>query len=196
VSLSSLKSAFSDEISSRVAEMEEKLDGIMTLLASQAAKESPLVTTVTTPETQSKASENASPWKFSRDPSLGVVGDAQHEDPSQEISTFLLPIYDEFTDVISKGMVSIGQAEESLKLFSTGACTFPFVIIPPRASLESFRRERPFLLHAILTTTNQANLSLQDDLEYEFRQALGRKYIVNGEKSLDLLQGILVYLKW
>ncbi|EXJ70962.1 uncharacterized protein A1O5_05955 [Cladophialophora psammophila CBS 110553] len=105
-------------------------------------------------------------------------------------------VFDGFHDAISKGYVSFEQAEVSLQIFRGQACNFPFVVIDPTIGLDIFRRKRPFLLLSILTFAAQSNLALQQKLETELKESLSRRLIVEGEKSLDLLQGLLVYLNW
>lgn len=63
-------------------------------------------------------------------------------------------------------------------------------------TLDSLRREKPFLLLSILSSAASSNEKLQSQLELELRESLSRRVIVHGEKSLDLLQGVLVYLTW
>lgn len=98
-------------------------------------------------------------------------------------------------DCISKGIVSFEEVEESLKYFKSKAQAFPFVLCPEEG-VDNLRRERPFLLLAILTFAQGKNTRLQQALEHELKEGLGRRLIMNGEKSLDLLQGLLVYLAW
>jgi hypothetical protein len=99
-------------------------------------------------------------------------------------------------DVISKGIISPDAAEKLLQEYSTHVPYFPFVVISQNDSLKSLRREKPFLLLSILATSSRCHKQLQDKLEMEVRKDLGQRVIVQGEKSLDLLQGLLVYLAW
>ena len=112
------------------------------------------------------------------------------------IWSFPDPVFDDIQDVVSKGVVSFEQAEEYLRFFRTKACSFPFVLVSPQTSLNSLRREKPFLLLSILAFSAQDNCKLQQTLELEIREQLSRRVIVNGEKSMDLLQGVLIYLCW
>jgi hypothetical protein len=122
----------------------------------------------------------------------------QTQQQTQPIKRFPMPhpSFDRVQDVISKGIVTFQQAEESVRLFRRRASSFPFVILPSYISLDCLRRERPFLLLAIITFAADYNVELQSRLDLELRETLARKVIVNGEKTLELLQGVLVYLKW
>ena len=62
--------------------------------------------------------------------------------------------------------------------------------------MTSLRDEKPFLFLNVLTMAAQKFPGLQGTLEKEVRDVLGAKVISEGEQSLDLLQGMLVYLAW
>ena len=66
----------------------------------------------------------------------------------------------------------------------------------PSKTLETLRWEKPFLLLSILVMASAKARGLQVLLEKELRELLASKVIVEGELSLDLLQGLCVYLAW
>lgn len=187
----------------RVAEMEEKLDGLMALLTSrQAGKEaspsesssapSQPPSAITPPETELQAfphpiSSSVSSVSFSRSDDFRS---------QQSLPVFTFPNFDQYNDIISKGIVSTNQAEKSIRYFQSRASHFPFILVPEKMSLDAFRRERPFFLLSILSFAAHHNEKLQLRLELELRESLSKRVIVNCEKSLDLLQGVLVYLAW
>ncbi|KFY62633.1 hypothetical protein V496_04491 [Pseudogymnoascus sp. VKM F-4515 (FW-2607)] len=72
----------------------------------------------------------------------------------------------------------------------------PFVVIPEGATTESLRQDQPFLLHAILAVSSRESPDLQSTLERSLRERLLRTVMIEGEKSIDLLQAILIYLTW
>ncbi|KAF3768543.1 hypothetical protein M406DRAFT_336961 [Cryphonectria parasitica EP155] len=74
---------------------------------------------------------------------------------------------------------------------------FPFVVIPPDASVPMLARERPFVLLAILAAASGGR-SLQGHSLYdgEFRKVLGLKFVSGGERNLELLVGLLIYTAW
>ena len=72
---------------------------------------------------------------------------------------------------------------------------FPFVVVSNDWTLQSMMRHSPTLLLAILTTMcNSTNM--QKTLDSGFREVVSERVLVRGEKSLDILQGLLVYLAW
>jgi len=107
-----------------------------------------------------------------------------------------IAIFSQLQDVITKGLVTFEEAENGLQFFQTQAYRFPFVIVSHQTTLDALRREKPFLLLSILTFAAQTRPPLQAELELELRESLSRRVVVNMEKNLDILQGLLVYLAW
>lgn len=181
----------------RVAEMEQKLDGLMALLHSQGKTGQPnsLTPAMTPPPPQS----------LDCDPrSFGLLSNvsSQRQDilhNPHQFSLFSLPkpVVDIHGDVISKDIITYELAIEYLEYYRSKNKYYPFVLISPHESLDTLRRERPFLLLSVLAMSAiQSPTKLQRALDLELRESLSRKTIVNGEKSLDILQGILVYIAW
>jgi len=73
---------------------------------------------------------------------------------------------------------------------------FPFVIIPANTSCATLTQVKPFLMLGILLVASIGDEEFQNACDLLFRNALATKAIVNGERSLELLQGLLVYLAW
>lgn len=72
---------------------------------------------------------------------------------------------------------------------------FPFVPILSHISAEELRRERPFLYLNILMIACP-NPARQRELSNAIKEYLADHIIMNGQRSLDLLQGLLVHLTW
>jgi len=190
---------------SRVAEMEQKLENIYALLSqtssgSEAAKEdstdASIVASDSPPEVQKKISTY--PPYLDAISTYGPLPPLPENIKPQSLPVSTVPylVLDTIQDVISKGIISFAEGEECLTSFQQVASSFPFVIITPQSSLEFLRREKPSLLLAILTFGSYSRPKIFDVLEHEFREMLSKKVIMNGEKSLDLLQGVLVYLNY
>jgi hypothetical protein len=73
---------------------------------------------------------------------------------------------------------------------------FPFVIIPPEATSESLRIERPMLWKAIATAASCLNPSRQEAMGWEIIEEFTTRLLLKAEKSLDLLQALLVHIAW
>ena len=103
---------------------------------------------------------------------------------------------EEGVKVIEQRRLTLQDAEQLLSDFRNKAPFFPFVIIPQNATVQSLARISPFLLLAILTSAASMNPPLRHQLDQEFRKILSEKVIIDGQKSLDFLQGLLIYLAW
>jgi hypothetical protein len=71
------------------------------------------------------------------------------------------------------------------------------VVVKEDETVASMARERPFVLLAVLAAASGSRTlqghSLYDE---EFRKILGLKFVAGGERSLELLQGLVVYIAW
>ncbi len=181
--------------------MEQQLDGIHALLnstvqTSKNAIPAPLLAN-SYPRFNEELSISNFPRPYPHDQLYQSIQSSQEETSHFPFATpwqFPYINVDDIQDVISRGTVNFEKAEESLRLFQSNAHFFPFVIIPPGTSLDSLRREKPFLLLSILTFGAKKHLKLQKALELELRGLLSKSIMRNGKKSLDLLQSLLVYL--
>jgi hypothetical protein len=183
--------------------MEEKLDGLMALLAArQTGKEA---SPSDSPSAPSLPTSGVSPpamdlQAFTHPVSSSVssisFSRSDISRPQQLLPIFSFPNYDSFNDAISKGIVTYSQAEAFIPYFQSRAPSFPFVLVPPKMTIDALRRERPVLLLAVLTAAANRNCKLQTRLELELRETLSKKILVDCEKSIDVLQGLLVYLAY
>jgi hypothetical protein len=83
-----------------------------------------------------------------------------------------------------------------LEFRTSMAHQFPFVVIPPEATSEALRKERPLLWKAILTAACCLNPSRQEEMGQELVEEFSTRLLSKAEKSLDLLQALLIYLAW
>lgn len=72
---------------------------------------------------------------------------------------------------------------------------FPFVVIPQQ-TVQSLRRTRPYLLKAVITAAAHKDRELQRRRAVDFITSLSKAILIDGEKSLDVLQALLVHLAW
>lgn len=73
---------------------------------------------------------------------------------------------------------------------------FPFVIIPDNMTAEELKRARPYLHRVILWAAAPPARSLRGEYGKELLRELSDRLFVEGEKSLDLLQGIIILVGW
>ncbi|KAH7348525.1 hypothetical protein BKA65DRAFT_398517, partial [Rhexocercosporidium sp. MPI-PUGE-AT-0058] len=98
--------------------------------------------------------------------------------------------------VVEKRKVTLKQAEDLLQTYRAKASFFPFVKIAPEATVPSLSRTSPFLLLAILTSASIQDPLLHHQINHEFRRVLSSQVLLQGQRSLDFLQGLLVYIAW
>lgn len=73
---------------------------------------------------------------------------------------------------------------------------FPFVVIPPLQGIIQFRQERPFLFRACIAAAAHTDPPLQMRLGEDLLKYIGERMLLCTEKSLDMLQGLLVLIAW
>lgn len=98
--------------------------------------------------------------------------------------------------MIQPRKLDLSEAEKLLSAFRDKAPLFPFVNIPDNATVSSLSRSSPFLLLAILAVAARKDTPLNYQMDHEFRRILSEKVVVEGQKSLDFLQGLLLYICW
>lgn len=92
--------------------------------------------------------------------------------------------------------LSLDAADGFLSRFRTMTSYFPFFAVPSHATLLTMCKERPFALVAALAAATSSDKKLQKSLGDKFRTCALHAVMVHNERSLDLLNGILVYLAW
>ncbi|OTA99116.1 hypothetical protein M426DRAFT_94591 [Hypoxylon sp. CI-4A] len=92
---------------------------------------------------------------------------------------------------------NLDSATKLLESFRVMLPYCPCIVLPDDTDVRSMAREKPFVLLAILAVTS-CTTSLQGHSLYdeEFRKILGLKFVAGGERSLELLQGLLIYVTW
>ena len=168
--------------------VEDKLDNLIALISAQPGQESggsnpPLEALLKPPDPQAAVSSTFQ----------------QPDPPAPSPITFDFygsEIYDARypQDVISKGMVSEEMAARFVADYVAHPERFPFIVLRPDQSLDHLRRERPCLLLAICVISS--DVSLRRRLTLEFRKTIAQALVVELQKSLDLLQGLIVFSAW
>lgn len=89
------------------------------------------------------------------------------------------------------------EAAQVLNVYSTlYVPNFPFVPIPPRQSLEELYTATPFLFRTIMLVAAPQSASTQRAGEKWFRRSIAEQVVVLGEKRLELLQSLLLFIAW
>ena len=98
--------------------------------------------------------------------------------------------------LISRGHLSILDVEHYIEVFRQMCSYFPFVIIPSGANVCALLKDRPLLLHAVLAVATSSEVCLQKVLEKSFKEIMLSRLVLEAEKSIDLLQSILICIAW
>ncbi|OBT81570.1 hypothetical protein VE02_09337 [Pseudogymnoascus sp. 03VT05] len=100
-------------------------------------------------------------------------------------------------DVIDDGWLDMEAASRYLEMFRTVMVhRFPFVVIPPSVTAQELRETKPFLFLNVVAAASYENIPLQRRLGKEIKHVVSNRMIFGGEASIELLQGLLIYLAW
>ena len=190
-------------MTSHVAVMETKLDGLISLLG-QSQNIQNVITTLPTPNKEDTSIQPNNDKVYGHDTSMKVIQDALQDRTSESHADFTslealnIPEVEtaDASNFFTHSILSYERATVLLSIFRSMSIYFPFVLIPAEASIESLSEDKPFLFLAMMTAASSEDKPLQELLDRELRTTLSTKVILEGEKSIDLLQGLLVYLAW
>ncbi|KAI0883676.1 uncharacterized protein GGS22DRAFT_165772 [Annulohypoxylon maeteangense] len=101
------------------------------------------------------------------------------------------------TSLAMKPQFNLDSAAKLLESFRFMLPHCPCIVLPQDADVRSMARDMPFVLLAILAVTS-CSTSLQGHSLYddEFRKILALKFVAGGERSVELLQGLIIYCSW
>lgn len=102
------------------------------------------------------------------------------------------------TDIHARPTFNIASATSLLSTFRLMLPYCPFILIPSSTTtIRSLAQDRPFLLLAILAAAaGSRTLQGHNLYDEEFRKVFALKLVAGGERTLELLQGLLVYCLW
>ncbi|KAJ5698099.1 hypothetical protein N7462_000104 [Penicillium macrosclerotiorum] len=104
----------------------------------------------------------------------------------------------EFVDVIDRGLIDAETAMATFERYvNKMAPEMPMVVFNPGTTMCDVRREKPALFLAIMAIAiGPFNKSVQLALLNELYTLIGQRVVVKGEKSLELVQVLLVCSFW
>jgi hypothetical protein len=76
------------------------------------------------------------------------------------------------------------------------AVQIPFVVIPRATTAQELHTKRPFVYMTIMMIASYKDMATHSHLGKEILKYLAEHVIMRGEKNLDLLQGLLIYIFW
>ncbi|KAI1371345.1 hypothetical protein F4677DRAFT_435824 [Hypoxylon crocopeplum] len=217
-SVSVRKRAVRRPASERTAHLEEKLDDLVSILRAQAAGAPATVgsyrggTNAELPAASASVDANAGA-ALELDPCMasGVVPGSTKITPGSHAlpipSPPAHPIRDRFPSVTSYPTppsvisspdvgISPAEAEDTLRLFRDHFLEFfPFVHIPRDVTAAQLQQTRPLLWLNIVTTCCKSP-PRKAALGQKFREALAQKMLLDLDRDVDMLLGLLCYLGW
>jgi len=104
----------------------------------------------------------------------------------------------EFADVIDRGIVDVDTAIQAFDRYVNDmAPLMPVVVFLPETKMGDIRRTKPVLFLAILSVSvGSLNPAIQLHLVNEVYRVLADRIFIKGEKSLELVQALLVSCLW
>ncbi|KAK8142402.1 hypothetical protein G3M48_008815, partial [Beauveria asiatica] len=199
---------------SRVAQLEQKLDGIMSLLESSQrsnrrrpsstgssastagdGSSSPL-----TPDSHSHSHNNPSPLRRTR---AAVDTTARGAIPSDEEERQRMSAAAAHADrgraesieMVPGFAVTFAEAAEYLQIYRNDYMpVFPFVIVEETARPHELHRNAPALFWMIMAAVAQTSEEVDAAVKTWLRHYVAETMIIKQEKTLELLQAILVHL--
>jgi len=73
---------------------------------------------------------------------------------------------------------------------------FPFIAIPDDMSADLLRSQNPWIYRAVVMIAFQDDRFRQIEISKQFLIEISASMLVRGEKSLDMLQGLILYNAW
>ena len=100
-------------------------------------------------------------------------------------------------DPVEAGVLTADMASELLKEFGDSFIrSFPFVVIPPDTNADDLRKNCPFMFLAIMCVTSYRTPAIQRMLNAEVKEQIAIRIARLSHKSLEILQGLLIYASW
>lgn len=97
---------------------------------------------------------------------------------------------------LHSGLITPKEADESLNIFRSQMLQwYPIMVIPENTNAQRLKAQNPFLWLTIMAVTSKSSLR-QRYLGLEIRKMMANRIILEGERSLDLFKGLLVYTAW
>ncbi|KAH8729062.1 hypothetical protein GQ44DRAFT_701503 [Phaeosphaeriaceae sp. PMI808] len=190
----------------RMRDFDRKIGKLSTIIATMAPSPTPqpaLPSVVTLPSQATEPPQRASPPAVISASSVPPIPKAPSLPAPSPVTENSLPFWELIDDTLSClgrldpiiRSISLAHMQMLLDTYQHMVDFFPFVTLPKDCSCRELVQHRPVLMFAVLTVASYDSVLLQQTLSREFRKVAMVK-ILNGEKSLDLLQGLLVFIAW
>lgn len=98
-------------------------------------------------------------------------------------------------DDVPNSEISTTDDEILYSFYSERMPSFPFLHLPASVKASEFHVEYPTLWYCIIRIQSKSASQSTSSCK-EICELIGRKLLVNNEKNLDILYGLLAYLAW
>ena len=199
--ISQRKRAVKKASSSRTAQLEEKLDDLVSILRASQQHQSPSSHPNGHPDPTRVSSQSHHGAPYPHAPgqhqasmpsaldSLATAATASRQHPDQGSAAYN-PMTNE-TDHLPEPTPA--EAEVYLSKFKGWLRNFPLLHIEPSMTAAQLREEKPFAWLTIMCITTMS-VAQQCTIKERVRRELAQKIIIDHEPSLDILQGLLIFL--
>ena len=103
----------------------------------------------------------------------------------------------EYVDIIPGFRMTLDEADRALNLYrSVYFPSFPFVPVPAMMTAYDLYAQKPLLFRTIISVSAPQPASIQRDFKRWFREHIAEHVVVRVQKSMELLQAILLFLAW
>ncbi|KAK7420978.1 hypothetical protein QQZ08_010151 [Neonectria magnoliae] len=190
---------------SRTAQLEEKLDDLVSILrASQGTNQ----------QQQQQSPPTGPPPLFpspsavlpSRLDSLAAAATSSTTqsysssiphayNPSNSVEPSINSVSPDINETYRLPEPTPAEAEIYFKKFQEWLKNFPFMVLPHDATAASLRESYPFLWLCIMNVTSMSTLQTSI-MKERIRQEIATRIVVNHERTMDLLLGLIAYLAW
>jgi hypothetical protein len=178
----------------KTTRLEQKLDGLVSLIKSGAlsstANISPQALSSLDNPTPNVTSMHTNTPDYIQPPRSSLLGaiEADTSETSSKTSTA-----DSTRQSYEPSEI---EAEKSLEYFRTyKSRSFPFVHISSTITASHLKQERPFLWLCIMSITSRSSLQ-QRELGSRIREVFAQEVVVQLNRNMDLLLGILAFIGW
>ncbi|KAF5026301.1 hypothetical protein F66182_1623 [Fusarium sp. NRRL 66182] len=196
--------------SSRTAQLEEKLEDLVTILRAAQPSNGHLQHS-NAAEANSLLSSHSTDHITSRLDSLATAAASSFSSSETQHRSYAMPhdcgsrnAVDSHThtpasshseDTSALPEPTPQEAEGYLDKFREWLKHFPCVVLPQDTTAESLRKEKPFLWLCLMNITSMS-VDQQMKMKDRVRQEVATRIIVNHERSMDVLQGLICYISW
>ena len=125
-------------------------------------------------------------------------GQVQRDPPTLWPRRFADKPFNSGKDIVDSGMVSMATARQLFELYRKDLFPhYPMVVIPDSTSADELRQTKPALFLAIIAAAAGAESSeLSARLDQEVLHMYATKSLIHSEKSIELVQALLVSAVW